>query len=171
MSMSEAMQKAVSAVQERFGAVVQVFKDETTLVVSADHIEDMMKTLRDEFAFTFLIDVTAVDYMPAEPRFNVIYHLYAMEKKDLLCVRVPVSSVRPQVPTVEKVFPGAAWFEREVWDMFGIRFEGHHDLRRIVMPADWEGHPLRKDYPLGYEEVQFTFNFNEIAGRKPSPKE
>jgi NADH-quinone oxidoreductase subunit C len=69
------------------------------------------------------------------------------------------------------VFKNANWHEREVYDMFGVQFEGHSDMRRILMPEDWEGHPLRKDYPLGYEEVQFTFNFDEIDRRKPYAKE
>jgi NADH-quinone oxidoreductase subunit C len=75
------------------------------------------------------------------------------------------------VKTIEKVYAGANWYEREVWDLFGIQFEGHSDLRRIVMPQDWEGHPLRKDYPVGYEEVQFTFNVDEVQLRKPRGKE
>jgi len=84
-----------------------------------------------------------------------------------LCLRVPVDDDSPQIPSVEGVYPCANWFEREIWDMFGIRFEGHSDLRRLLMPRDWEGHPLRKDFPLGYEEPQFTFNFDDIARRKP----
>jgi len=84
-------------------------------------------------------------------------------------VRVPGKN--PTVPSIVEVFPNANWHEREIWDMFGIRFDGHPDMRRILMPYEWEGHPLRKDYPLGYEEVQFTFNFDEIDLRKPYVKE
>jgi NADH-quinone oxidoreductase subunit C len=73
--------------------------------------------------------------------------------------------------TLESIYPGANWYEREVFDLFGIKFDNHSDLRRIIMPADWQGHPLRKDYPLGYEEVQFTFNFDEISLRKPKGEE
>ncbi len=89
----------------------------------------------------------------------------------LIGLRVPLDGNAPQAPTITGVYANANWFEREIWDMFGIRFEGHPDLRRILMPYDWEGHPLRKDYPLGYEEVQFTFNFDEIDRRKPYARE
>jgi NADH-quinone oxidoreductase subunit C len=114
--------------------------------------------------------VTASDSWPElRPRFHVIYQLYSHKQNVRLSLRVALDGNDPTVPTVEKVFPSANWYEREVWDMFGIHIEGHSDLRRILMPHDWEGHPLRKDYPLGYEEVQFTFNYDEIARRKHHP--
>ena len=94
-----------------------------------------------------------------------------MKDQVILSLRVPLDGNAPHIPTIEKIYPGANWSEREIWDMFGIRFDGHSDLRRILMPHDWEGFPQRKDYPLGYEEVQFTFNLDEIDKRKPHPKE
>jgi len=94
-----------------------------------------------------------------------------MSKNIILCLRVPVDGTNPHLPTIETVWAGANWYEREVFDMFGILYDGHSDMRRIVMPADWQGHPLRKDYPLGYEEVQFTFNYEDVQRRKPHPKE
>ncbi len=87
-----------------------------------------------------------------------------------LRVKCAVDGDAPTLPTVTGVYRNAGWPEREVYDMFGVTFAGHPDPRRILMPADWEGHPLRKDYPLGYEEVQFTFNFNEIDRKKPYAK-
>jgi NADH-quinone oxidoreductase subunit C len=86
-------------------------------------------------------------------------------------LRVPLNGDEPTMDSVIPVFPNANWHERELWDMFGIRFNTHPDLRRILMPEDWVGHPLRKDYPLDYEEVQFTFNFDEIELRKPRPRD
>jgi len=128
--------------------------------------------LRDELGFEMLSGITGVDYWPEqEPRFHVIYFLHSMKNKTRLGLRVPVSGMKPVLPTVESVYPNANWYEREVWDMFGVQFEGNSDLRRILMPADWEGHPLRKDYPLGYEEVQFTFNVEEVNQRKPRPQD
>jgi NADH-quinone oxidoreductase subunit C len=113
-----------------------------------------------------------VDYWPqTEPRFHVVYQFNSYSKHIRITVRVPLDGNEPVMDTVTGVYPNANWLERELWDMFGIRFEGHPDLRRILMPFDWEGHPLRKDYPLGYEEVQFTFNYDEIDQRKPRPKE
>jgi NADH-quinone oxidoreductase subunit C len=119
-----------------------------------------------------LMDLTAVDYWPrTEPRFHIVYQLYTTDQTSRITLRVPVNGASPKTPTLEGVFPDANWFEREVWDMFGVHFEGHSDPRRIMMPEDWAGHPLRKDYPLGYEEVQFTFNRDEIALRKLRPTE
>ena len=168
--MSDTLQAAIEAIQSRFGAEVHTFRDETTLIVAPEHIVAACETLRDEFGFDFLADLTAVDYWPQEaPRFHVVYQLYSYPHNLSLRLRVPLDGNAPSLPTVETVYPNANWYEREVWDMFGIRFEGHSDLRRILMPHDWEGHPLRKDYPLGYEEPQFSFNFDEIAKFKPHP--
>ena len=97
-----------------------------------------------------LSDETAVDYWPQEePRFHVVYQLRDVNRNLLVTLRVPLNGNAPHLETLEKVFPNANWFERELWDMFGITFDGHSDLRRILMPYDWEGHPLRKDYPAG----------------------
>jgi NADH-quinone oxidoreductase subunit C len=165
-------QPAVSTLQERCGAVVTEFRGELTCTLSQDEIVSAVTALRDEFGFDHLVDITAVDYWPQEqPRFHVVYHIRNLAQTLILCLRVPLDGNFPEVATVEKVYAGANWFEREVFDMFGVKFKGNSDMRRILMPHDWVGHPLRKDYPLGYEEVQFTFNFDEISGRKPHPKE
>jgi NADH-quinone oxidoreductase subunit C len=142
-------------------------------VAEGEIIAEVCTFLRDdpELDFNLLAALTAVDYWPDEPRFSVVYQLYSMTYKAFLGVRVPLLSTAPEISTIEGVFSNANWHEREVYDMFGILFTGHSDLRRILMPFDWEGHPLRKDYPLGYEEVQFSFNFNEIDKRKPYAKE
>ncbi len=170
--MNAKLQAAVSEVQNRFNGELIEFRGEATLFVKPDRVAEVGEALRDGFKFDMLVDLTAVDYWPEEsPRFHVIYQLYSTVDNILLRLRAPVDAREPVVPTFEKVFPAANWYEREVWDMFGIRFDGHSDLRRILMPSEWEGHPLRKDYPLGYEEVQFTFNVNEIGRRKPQPKE
>ena len=97
----------------------------------------------------------------------MVYIFYSTSHKTYLTVRAGLDGESPSIRTLEKVYPSANWREREVYDLFGIHFEGHSDLRRLLLPPDWKGHPLRKDYPLGYEEVQFTFNFKEIDVRKP----
>ncbi len=136
-------------------------------------IVEVCQFLRDDhdLSFNLLAALTAVDYWPKEPRFAVIYQLYSMEHRVFVGLRVPLQGTSSELQTIESVYPNANWHEREVYDMFGIRFKGHSDLRRILMPHDWEGHPLRKDYPLGYEEVQFSFNFDEIDRRKPYARE
>jgi NADH-quinone oxidoreductase subunit C len=163
--------------EKRFNLEVRTFRGEIIFIVPADQLHQVTLTLRDEFKFNFLSSLTASDYWPKlEPRFHIVYQLLSIgvptdhAHYQRLCLRVPVNASDtasiPSVPTVETVWPVANWHEREVFDMFGIRFEGHSDLRRILMPADWEGYPLRKDYPLGYEEPQFTFNFEDIKIRK-----
>lgn len=166
--MHEILQNSAAALQERFGATLQEFRGEVTLLIAPEKIVQALQVLRDEFDFKMLIDATAVDYHPAqEPRFHVVYHLTSIQHNQVIGVRVPLNGNAPHLATAEMVFPNANWHERELFDMFGILFDGHSDMRRIIMPYDWEGHPLRKDYPLGYEEVQFTFNLDEIDLRKP----
>jgi NADH-quinone oxidoreductase subunit C len=162
----------VQVFQERFGASTYEFRGEISLILKAGQIVNACQTLRDEFDFELLAEETAVDYWPElTPRFHVVFRLRSLKHNLLIGLRVPLDGNAPVMPTLTGVYANANWFERELWDMFGIRFEGHPDLRRVVMPEDWVGHPLRKDYPLGYEEVQFTFNFDEIDVRKPYAQE
>jgi len=164
----EHLKAALKALKERFGLQdAEVQKYPVALLVKPEQIVEVCQTLRDEFGFSFLSDLTASDYLPEqEPRFHAVYNLYSHPHNVRICLRVPLNGDQPSLPTVEGIYRNANWHERELWDMFGIRIEGHSDLRRILMPADWEGHPLRKDYPLGYEEPQFTFNYDEIYQRK-----
>lgn len=136
-------------------AVVEVisFRGETTVVVPSRRLRAAAGFLASEpsLGYSFLSDITTVDRFPLEPRFEVNYHLLALERKDRLRLKVRVGGSDPVLPTVIPVWPTANWHERENFDLFGIRFEGHPDLTRIVLPDDWEGHPLRKDYPVeGY---------------------
>lgn len=170
--MNDDLSTIVSALIERYGVEPIEFRQQISLVTPAEKIAQVCLTLRDEFSFEMLSAQTAVDYWPQqEPRFHVIYQLYSLTRNMRLGLRVPVDGNQPSLTTITPVYPNANWHEREIWDMFGIRFEGHPDLRRILMPYDWEGHPLRKDYPLGYEEVQFSFNYDEIDRRKPYARE
>ncbi|RME88752.1 MAG: NADH-quinone oxidoreductase subunit C [Anaerolineae bacterium] len=166
--MEEKLQAIVQALKEKFEAQVEEFRDEVHLLLAPEHLITALTDLRDRHGFEMLVTVTAVDYWPqTKPRFHVVYQLRSFSKNLVLSLRVPVDGDEPTLPTATGLYANANWREREVWDMFGIRFEGHPDLRRILMPKDWEGHPLRKDYPLGYEEPQFTFNFDEIDLSKP----
>jgi NADH-quinone oxidoreductase subunit C len=170
--MNSVLQEIADSIQQRFSAEQTIFRDQMILIIPPENIVETVRVLRDEFGFNMLSDETAVDYWPQEePRFHVIYQLRDLNRHLIITLRVPLNGHSPHLPTMEKIFPNANWHERELWDMFGIHFEGHSDLRRILMPHDWEGHPLRKDYPLGYEEVQFTFNIDQVQLRKPSPKE
>jgi NADH-quinone oxidoreductase subunit C len=164
--------KAVDALRRALGASilsVDVFRGQTTVEVAPDRIPDAVKQLRDdpELEFNYLAALTASDRWPAEPRFTVLYRLYSLPHNVFLGLHARLEGNAPQLPSLEPVFPAANWHERELFDLFGITFTGHSDLRRILMPYDWVGHPLRKDQPQGYEEVQFTFNFDEIDRRKP----
>ncbi|MEP0804770.1 MAG: NADH-quinone oxidoreductase subunit C [Chloroflexota bacterium] len=170
--MDQKLEPIVKALQEQFGATYEEFRGEVHVFVSAEQIIEALTILRDKFDFELLSTMTASDYYPqTTPRFHVIYQLSSLAKNIPLQLRVPVNGDQPKVPTATRVYEVANWREREIFDMFGIEFEGHPDPRRILMPEGTEGHPLRKDFPLGYEEPQFTFNFEEIDLRKPYAKE
>lgn len=170
--MDKNLESIVQAFQNKFGATVEEFRGEVHIFVKPGQIVEALTLLRDSHKFELLSALTAVDYWPQNsPRFHVIYQISSLKNNVTVQFRVPVNGDQPKVPTVTRVYETANWREREVADMFGVEFEGHPDPRRILMPADWEGHPLRKDYPLGYEEPQFTFNFEEIDLRKPYAKE
>jgi NADH-quinone oxidoreductase subunit C len=128
-------------------------RDEMSLELDRSSIREACALLRDypEVPFNFLSDITCVDWYPSEPRFEVIYHLLSISKKERVRLKVRLDGSSPVVESITSVWPGANYFEREVFDLFGIRFTGHPYLRRILMPEDWEGYPLRKDYPVeGY---------------------
>jgi NADH-quinone oxidoreductase subunit C len=169
---NDILKKAVQDLEANFGGQVSEFRDQVQVLVAPDKIVAAATALRDKHHFEIMPDITAVDYWPqTNPRFHLLYQFNSVSQHIRVCLRVPLDGNEPVMDTMTGVYPNANWLERELWDMFGIRFEGHPDLRRILMPYDWEGHPLRKDYPLGYEEVQFTFNYDEIDQRKPRPKE
>jgi NADH-quinone oxidoreductase subunit C len=132
---------------------VKFDRDEMTIYLERAYIREACALLRDDadFPFNFLSDVTCVDWYPSEPRFEVVYHLLSTVKKERVRLKVKLDGSSPVIESVTSVWPGANYFEREVFDLFGIRFTGHPYLRRLLMPEDWEGYPLRKDYPVeGY---------------------
>lgn len=154
-------------------AEVADFRGERTLYVEKDSLRSLCQFLRDdeELQYSFLSDVCADDMLPDYPRFAVNYHLYSIPNKHRLRLRVLVEDPEKGPETVAPIWPVATWLEMEVWDLMGVRFQGNDSLRRLFMPEDWQGHPLRKDYPLGYEEVQFTFNWQEVDAKKPYAKD
>lgn len=119
-----------------------------SFIVPAEDIVDIVRFLRDDNGFTLMEDLTAVDWHRTEPRFQVVYNLLALNSNATIRLKVNVSGTNPTCPSITSVFPGANWYEREVFDLFGITFTGHPNLTRIEMPEDWEGNPLRKDYPV-----------------------
>jgi NADH-quinone oxidoreductase subunit C len=126
------------------------FRSETTLQIRPGEILPVCRLLHDdaECSFDFLVDLCGVDYLPREPRFEVVYLLRSLKTKESIRLKVSLPGASPRVSSVFSVWKGADWMEREVFDMFGIGFDGHPDLRRILLTPEWEGYPLRKDYPL-----------------------
>jgi NADH-quinone oxidoreductase subunit C len=138
--------------------------DFPAIYVPADRLVDTCRQLHDAgpLRFTALVEITAADYFPRQPRFEVVYHLLSIPNRLRLRLKVRVAD-GAQLPTVQSVWRAAGWLEREVWDMFGIVFDGHGDLRRLLMPEDWEGHPARKDYPVQIRKSAQTYEPMEVS--------
>lgn len=169
----------VEAVKKAYPQAVEdvvLYAGETTLVLNPDYLPVVARYVRDTagLVYNFLSDISAVDYYPdfnRPGRFGVSYHLLSMLYKQRLRLKVYLSEDEPTVETVTSVWPGANWPEREIMDMMGVDFKGHPDKRRLLMPEDWNGHPHRRDYPLGYETPMFSFNVEEIMKHKLKAKE
>jgi NADH-quinone oxidoreductase subunit C len=141
-------------------AEVVEFRGETTLVVPRELIRETAERCRQdsELSFNFLTDATCVDRFPMEPRFEVNYQLVSMSRRDRLRLKIKLHGSDPVMDSLVLVWPGANWLEREIFDLMGIQFTGHPDLRRILLPDDWEGHPLRRDFPVqGFRDVPSTY--------------
>ena len=131
-------------------AGLNLFRGELTVLIYREHLKPIAEMLQSDenFAFTFLSDVTAVDRFPTEPRFELNYHLLSLKQRQTIRLRVRIPGNDPVTESVVSVWPTANWHEREIFDLMGIRFEGHPNLKRMLLPDEWEGHPLRKDYPV-----------------------
>ena len=142
--------------------------DQPTVIVPRAEFSATCLALRDlpGLRFDLLADVTAVDWWPAEPRFEVIYHLASTELSQRLRLKVRLAGEDAHAPTARGVWLSANWLEREVWDLFGVVFDGHGDLRRLLMPEDWEGHPLRKDYPVQIKMKPNVYTPLQMTGQE-----
>ena len=170
--MDKKLEPIVKSLQEKFGSPIEEFRGEVHAFVRREQIVEVLTLLRDKYEFELLSALTASDYYPQmTPRFHVMYQLSSLKNNTTLQLRVGVNGDQPKVPTATRVYDTANWREREVFDMFGVEFDGHPDPRRILNPEDMGGHPLRKDFPLGYEEPQFTFNYDDVDLKKIYAKE
>jgi len=162
-------------IKERFPSEVLdiiPFLDQVSVIVRKERIVDLCRYLHDDpdLYFDYLSDLCGIDYLGRIPRFEVVYNLYSIKHRHRIRLRAGVPEEDPNIDTVTPIWIGANWHEREAYDMYGINFKGHPDLRRILMPEDWEGHPLRKDYPLkgtqneykGYEELKELHKHDEM---------
>jgi len=178
--------QAADKLKDKFGDTVLEtieFRGETTIIIDSAKVVDIMLFLRSTpgLVYNFLSDISAVDYYPNDygadydgdgkdfrpERFGVSYHLYSMLYNRRLRVKAFTVEEEPIIPTLTTEWPAANWLEREIADMMGITFEGHPDPRRLLMAEDWDGHPHRRDYPLGKETIAFSFNAEEIRKHKP----
>jgi NADH-quinone oxidoreductase subunit C len=139
-------------------------RERATLLANPARIKPTLEHLQSK-GYTFLASLHGVDYYPEEPRLGVLYELLDMRQVDRISVKARVHTEAPRIDSVVELFPGAEFPEREVYDMFGVVFNGHPDLRRILMPEDYEGHPQRRDFPTGGEPVLFTYNEEQNYGK------
>jgi NADH-quinone oxidoreductase subunit C len=137
-----------------------------TFIVPVEQILAVMSYLKNEGGFVMLEDLTALDWYPKEPRFQVVYNLIALARREVMRIKVELPGKNPTIPSMTGIWKSANWYEREVFDLFGIIFTDHPNLTRIQMPEDWEGHPLRKDYPLtGPRRPNLPANQIRLDGR------
>ena len=153
-------QRVREAVHEEAVVGTSYAHEQATLEVAPERVRDVLGHLRDvdEEPYDFLASLHGCDYLPEEPRLGVHYQLLTRGRRERLNVKTRLGAEDPRLPTVTDIFPTANFHEREVYDFFGVVFEGHPDPRRILMPEDYEGHPQRRDFPIGGEPVLFTFN-------------
>ncbi|HEY0735098.1 MAG TPA: NADH-quinone oxidoreductase subunit C [Herpetosiphonaceae bacterium] len=163
-------------VLDRFGSAVldtSEYRGDLAFRLRPEALREVAAFLRDDpnLQYVLLASVTGVDYLGREPRFEVVYHLRSFVNAHLVVLKVGADEEHPHVPSLVPLWPTANYQEREAYDMFGIIFDDHPDLQRILLPEDWDGHPQRKDQPLVYEEVAFTFNHDAVDAQKPYARE
>ncbi|MBM3131025.1 MAG: NADH dehydrogenase (quinone) subunit D [Chloroflexi bacterium] len=167
MSTETTLQK----LRERFPNAIQniyPFRGETTVTLPRESLLQVARWLYTDLHFEMLLDLTALDWLPREPRFDILYYFLSMQNNARLRLRVQLASNDTNIPSLTTIYPGANFYEREVFDLFGITFNGHPFLHRLLLPDYVTGHPLRKDHPLGYEPVEFTHTYAEIQPGKPN---
>ena len=155
--------RAASGGEEGVVLETEFFRGRAALHIDPARVSWVLEQLRER-GYAFLASVHGVDYYPHEPRLGVIYELLDMERVDRIAVKLRVASSAPELESVTRKWPTADHQEREIYDMFGVVFSGHPDLRRILMPEDYEGHPQRRDFPVGGEPVMFTYNERDALG-------
>ena len=166
--MSYSPQAAITALESKFKVLKKTeFRGETSLAFAPEEIFAVCKFCRDELGFSYLLDLSGMDHMGEDPRFEVVYELYQMEKGEWLRIRTRVSEDNPEVDSVSGIWATADWHEREAYDMFGIRFRNHPDLRRILMWDGYPYYPLRKEFPLSGKDSLVP----EVAFTAPAPLE
>jgi NADH-quinone oxidoreductase subunit C len=138
------------AIEKRFPEAVYDWYEQhgnRTLIINGAHLLEIAGLLKSELGYNVLVDLTCADYLPRQPRFEVIYYFMNLQTKTRIRLKIQPDDAHPVVPSLTALWPIADWYEREVWDLFGIKFHGHPDLKRIMLYEEFEGHPLRKDYP------------------------